>query len=172
VKAGARRAGARQRFAETLSLAVLHRYLGLAVLGNLAWEALHLPLYTVSESADPGYLVFVVLHCTGGDLMIALGALLLAVAFASNVRPRLRFPSVVALTAGFAVSYTVFSEWLNVEVRRTWAYTDLMPTVPIIDTGLSPIMQWLVIPPLALWYAKDGRGTERRGTIRVRPDEG
>ena len=26
-----------------------------------------------------------------------------------------------------------FSEWLNVQVRQTWAYTDLMPRLPPLD---------------------------------------
>jgi hypothetical protein len=53
----------------------------------------------------------------------------------------------------FGVGYTIYSEWLNVSVRGTWAYSDLMPVVPIIRTGLTPLLQWLVVPTLALWVA-------------------
>jgi len=33
-----------------------------------------------------------------------------------------------------------------------WAYTDAMPRVPITGTGFMPLLQWLVIPPLVLWF--------------------
>jgi len=46
--------------------------------------------------------------------------------------------------------YTIFSEWLNVEIRRTWSYTAAMPVVPFIGTGLTPLLQWLIVPSLAL----------------------
>jgi len=48
-------------------------------------------------------------------------------------------------------AYTVYSEWLNTGVRMAWAYSELMPVVPGIGTGLSPLLQWLVLPPLGLW---------------------
>jgi hypothetical protein len=47
-------------------------------------------------------------------------------------------------------AYTIFSEWLNVEIRRTWSYTAAMPVLPFIGTGLTPLLQWLVVPGLAL----------------------
>jgi hypothetical protein len=36
---------------------------------------------------------------------------------------------VAALTIGFGGTCTVFSEWMNVVVRQTWAYSDLMSIV-------------------------------------------
>jgi len=42
----------------------------------------------------------------------------------------------------------VFSEWLNVEVRATWTYTDQMPVLPPLGTGLTPLLQWLIVPTL------------------------
>jgi hypothetical protein len=46
------------------------------------------------------------------------------------------------------IGYTVFSEWLNVDVRATWAYTEQMPVLPPLGTGLTPLLQWLIIPTL------------------------
>jgi hypothetical protein len=46
-------------------------------------------------------------------------------------------------------AYTVFSEWLNVEIRHTWSYTPAMPVLPLIGTGLTPLLQWVVVPGLA-----------------------
>ena len=38
-------------------------------------------------------------------------------------------------------------------VRRNWSYSDLMPVIPSLGIGLSPVLQWVVIPALALWLA-------------------
>ncbi len=50
------------------------------------------------------------------------------------------------------VVYTAFSEWLNLVVRQSWAYSPLMPVIGGI--GLTPLLQWLVIPPLAFRFAR------------------
>lgn len=50
----------------------------------------------------------------------------------------------VALTVGFEYYYT--------QVSMRWSYSELMPLVPPFGTGLSPLLQWLVIPPLVLWF--------------------
>jgi hypothetical protein len=44
----------------------------------------------------------------------------------------------------------VLSEYVNTVIRATWAYSDLMPTMPWLGTGLAPLAQWIVIPGLAL----------------------
>ena len=61
---------------------------------------------------------------------------------------------IAALTIGFGVAYTVFSEWLNITVCGTWAYSDLMPVVPVTGIGLSPLLQWVAVPMLALHVAR------------------
>lgn len=53
-----------------------------------------------------------------------------------------------------AVPYTIFSEWLNTEVRGSWAYSNLMPVVPVIGVGLSPLPQRVAIPIAAFWWAR------------------
>ena len=60
---------------------------------------------------------------------------------------------VMLLTVIFGLAYTLFSEWFNIEVRETWAYSDLMPVIPIIDAGLSPVLQWIVIPLAGFRFA-------------------
>ena len=59
---------------------------------------------------------------------------------------------VAAAAVACGIGYTVFSEWLNTAVRGSWAYSDLMPVVPILGTGLSPLAQWLVVPLAAFWW--------------------
>jgi len=138
-------------------LTVFRRYVVAIALGNLAWEFAQLPLYTIWHDGTPGEIVFAAVHCTGGDLLIAITALLGALIVAGDRRwPHARFRTVAAIAVGGGLSYTVFSEWLNTEIRGTWAYTAWMPTLPLIGSGLAPLAQWMLIPPLALWWA--GRG--------------
>jgi hypothetical protein len=138
-------------------LGVLRQYLVFAALAHLVWEVAQLPLYTIWLTGTVGELAFAVLHCTGGDLLIALGAMMLAlVLFGNHGWPRAGAGRVLAAAILFGVGYTIFSEWLNITVRGAWAYRDLMPVLPGTGTGLGPFLQWIVIP-LAAWSWAIGR---------------
>ena len=131
-------------------LSAIRRYLAVIAVGNLLWEFAHMPLYTLWRTGTVGEIVSAALHCTGGDVLIGMAALVLAlVAVGSSVWPRERFLPVAVAAMVLGLGYTVFSEWLNTGVRRTWAYSDLMPVLPWLGTGLSPLAQWLVVPALA-----------------------
>lgn len=143
--------------------AALRAYGTTIVLVNLAWETAQLPLYTLWETGTSGEIAFAVLHCTVGDLLIASFALGLAILL-SGGRHSIRRPVRIGLlTVCLALAYTLFSEWLNTEIRQSWAYAPTMPVLPGLGTGLLPTAQWLLVPPLALWQA-------HRTLARVRPD--
>ena len=98
-------------------LRALRVYLTVIAVGNLAWEALHLPLYTLWQTGTPGALTFAVVQCTLGDLLIALSTLTLAlVLVGDSAWPARRFWPVAAAAMVLGVGYTGFSEWLNVVV--------------------------------------------------------
>jgi hypothetical protein len=133
-------------------LPALRRYLAVLAIGNLVWELLHMPLYTLWSTGTWGEILFAALHCTGGDLLIGLSALTVALLVAARPAwPRERFRQVGVLTIAGGLVYTGLSEWLNVEVRMAWSYSELMPTARIagFELGLSPVLQWLVVPTLA-----------------------
>ena len=44
------------------------------------------------------------------------------------------------------MAFMVWSEWYNVYRTGAWGYAPAMPT--IYGIGLSPILQWLFIPPV------------------------
>lgn len=136
-------------------LTVIRRYLGAIVVGNLIWEFAQLPLYTIWHEGTGREIVFAAVHCTGGDVVIASLALLGALAIGGSGHwPNARFPTVAALAILGGLGYTVFSEWLNTEIRGNWAYTSWMPTLPIIGSGLAPLAQWMIVPLFALWWAR------------------
>jgi hypothetical protein len=131
------------------------RFLGAMAAGNLLWELGHMPLYTLWVEGTWGEIAYAVLHCTVGDVMIAGICLLLSLAtIGRSAWPRARFGAVALATILIALSYTVFSEWLNTEVRGSWAYREAMPRLPGLGIGLTPILQWIVVPVLAFRWAK------------------
>lgn len=139
----------------TLSLSALRRYFALIVPFHLVWEFAHMPLYTLWKTGTPGEILFAAVHCTGGDVLIATGTLLIALLFVGSGWPRTR-PArsrVPTIAIVLGLGYTIYSEWLNIVVRAAWAYSQLMPTVPVIGTGLSPLLQWLVVPAAGFWWA-------------------
>jgi len=60
------------------------------------------------------------------------------------------FWRVAALVIVCGLVYTGYSEWLNATVRHSWTYSGLMPVIPWLGLGVSPMLQWLVIPSFAL----------------------
>jgi len=113
---------------------------------------LQLPLYMIWSTGTFREIAFAVLHCTAGDLMIASLSLLIALLIFGNFAwPSERFVAVVVTTLGIGIGYTIYSEWMNTTVRKTWEYSKLMPTIPMLGTGLSPLMQWLIVPTIGFW---------------------
>lgn len=130
-------------------------YGALILAANLLWEVAHLPLYTLWRTASRSEQAFAVLHCTGGDALIALLSLGLAVLVHRSWRwPEERFGRVLLAATLIGVAYTVFSEWWNVEWRGAWAYASAMPRLPWVGTGVTPLLQWVLLPPLCLWGAR------------------
>ena len=64
--------------------------------------------------------------------------------------------AVTLLLVAVGVAYTGISEWTNTVLRPAWAYSQLMPKLRLggVELGLSPLLQWLVVPPLALYLAR------------------
>lgn len=121
---------------------------------NLAWEALQIPLYTIWTEASAGYVAFAVFHCTLGDILIGTVSLALILGREGPIA-QWRWRRIVGLMLLLGPGYTIFSEWLNTALFR-WSYSELMPTLTIagFELGVSPLLQWLVIPPLALHLAR------------------
>jgi len=135
----------------------LRIYLSGVAVANLIWETLQLPLYTIWQTGTLRTQAFAVVHCTIGDVIIAVSALTVALLLTGDEAwPHKGFQRVAILTILLGLAYTVFSEWLNVVVRASWAYSDLMPVVTAfgLHVGVSPLLQWLVIPGTAFMITK------------------
>ena len=136
--------------------------IGLAAIGHFLWEAIQLPLYTLWRTGTPREIAFALFHCTGGDILITAATFVGAAALARAFRWPL-FGWHMALAAVIlGAAYTILSEWLNVEIRRSWSYTAAMPVLPWLGTGLTPLLQWLIVPGLALAIIGDRYRRARR----------
>jgi len=143
-------------------IAIRHYLVAIAV-GNLLWETVQLPLYTLWRTGTPATVAAAVLHCTLGDLLIGTIALIVALAVVGTPAwPAAKGVRVATATAIVGAGYTVYSEYMNISVRNLWAYTEWMPTLPWLSTGLAPLAQWFVIPPLALLWTGTYQPLRRR----------
>ena len=117
--------------------------------GTFFWEAAQLPLYTLWRTGTPREILSALFHCTGGDILITTFTLAGAAALAWHFHWRAFGWRMVCTAILLGAAYTVFSEWLNVDIRRSWSYTAAMPVLPLLGTGLTSLLQWVVVPGLA-----------------------
>lgn len=116
---------------------------------NLVWEFAQLPLYALFDEPDTARIVRYVLHCTAGDVFIALGAYAAAALALREWAWPLHDPlRGITLTTALGLAYTVASEWYNVYHAAAWTYSESMPL--FFGIGLAPLLQWLLMPPLVL----------------------
>lgn len=138
-----------------LWLATIRWYLALSALAHPVWETAHLPLYTIWQSASLPALAFAVIHCSVGDVVLAGGTLMAAIVVSGDSSwPQRRFASVVGLATVLGIAATVYLERMNTQVWKNWAYGDAMPVVPWMEVGLTPLLQWALLPPAVLALAR------------------
>ncbi len=126
---------------------------GLAAALHLVWEIAQLPLYTLWDDPDRVRIAAYVLHCLLGDVLIATTIYLLtAIVFRDLAWPVRRPWTAGAFMLAAGLGFTVFSEWVNVYRLGAWAYKPAMPLIAGI--GLTPLLQWVVVPALMLFIAR------------------
>jgi len=122
---------------------------------ELLWEIAQFPLYTVWHEGDWVYIFYGLAHCTLGDLLILLIAYWIVALLKRDRNWYLNtaVPSGALFTL-MGATYTVYSEIMNVRIKGTWGYTELMPLIPVVNIGAMPFLQWLLIPPILLWLMR------------------
>jgi hypothetical protein len=119
----------------------------LALVLNLTWEIAQVRLYTIWAAADGMSVAWALLHCSLGDVVIALAMFALAgIGLWRGDWPESRPWTGGAIVMIGATAFTVWSEWYNVDHAGNWRYTASMPTM--FGIGLSPLLQWLILPPV------------------------
>jgi hypothetical protein len=118
---------------------------------NLLWETAQSPLFVFDQQSSALAISGCLLFCSGVDAMMTLTAYW-TVSVAGGGRywflskqPKYTFRFVLAvLTLAF------LSEYSAVHYRSLWTYSELMPIIPAVELGLTPVLQWLALPILTL----------------------
>lgn len=122
---------------------------------NFVWEMGAVPFYTQIGEARHWDVVWLCTQATLGDVVILLlafwGAAMVAGTRAWVLAPR---PLPFSVYLGIGLAVTVVFEHLATTILDRWAYAEAMPVLPLLGTGLMPLLQWLLLPPLALSLAR------------------
>ena len=126
-----------------------------AFLLNFVWEFLQVPFFRGMAEAPHWEAVQSCTLATLGDAGIALVAFWI-VALAARSRSWVIHPTARQLMGFLAVGVviTITFEWLATEVLDRWSYAESMPTLPLLGTGVLPILQWIVLPPVVVWLVR------------------
>ena len=116
---------------------------------NFIWEIWQAPLF---QGMDNLTHFEATIHCTLaslGDVVILLVAFWL-IALTARSRSWIIHPKPIQVTGFIAIGIviTVVVEAIAIHVLNRWQYATAMPTLPILGTGITPIFQWLIIPPI------------------------
>lgn len=125
----------------------------LSFLGHFSWELLQAPLFSSLNDTPHFAGILMCLRATFGDLAIALMAFWGTAAVAGR-REWTRKPTArsVAVFLAIGLFATLGLEFANTTILNRWSYADEMPRLPVLGTGLAPILQWIIVPTLVTWY--------------------
>ncbi|MBK6631198.1 MAG: hypothetical protein IPG33_09135 [Betaproteobacteria bacterium] len=122
---------------------------------NLPWELLQIPFFAGMPSAAHWDGVIQCVRAAAGDAVILLGAFWAAACLQQTrnwISQPLPRTYLAFISAGLLV--TVVLEWWATRVSGRWAYAETMPTIPVLGTGVLPLLQWLLIPPIVVWLVR------------------
>ena len=118
----------------------------LAFLLNFAWELIQIPLYK-----NPSYNIDHIAFCALASLADTIMVLLLYFVFAFIFRNQLWIQHlkwhrilIVILVGGTGA---VLAEIRHLSLG-SWAYNDSMPIIPFVKVGISPVLQFMILPLL------------------------
>jgi hypothetical protein len=126
-----------------------------ALLLNLPWELWQVPLFREMPTQEHWEGVKTCTFAVAGDAGIEVAAFW-AAAFAARDRRWILAPrrGIVATFVASGLAMTIIFEWFATQVFHRWAYGDRMPLIPLIGIGIVPVVQWVVIPLLCVWFVR------------------
>ena len=141
-----------------------------AFLLNLVWEFAQVPLYRDLPSSGHWASIKLCARATLGDAVIAVVAFWVVAAVVAS-RRWITAPSVlqVACFVGIGLGIATTLEWMAIHVQARWAYGTSMPMVPVLRVGLTPVLQWVIVPPLVVWFVKRQLAGTRQKEVTYAP---
>ena len=126
-----------------------------ALLLSLPWEFGQMWLYAGASEMSHLLGIQICLAATLGDAVIMLIAFWIVAAIARSQRwvcaPK---TSQVAgfVLIGLAITIAVEIVATRSDGAFSWRYTEAMLVTPMLGIGLAPLLMWLVVPLLVLWF--------------------
>lgn len=122
---------------------------------NLPWELLQIPFFTGMPSIAHWDGVIQCVAAAAGDAVILLVAFW-ATACLRRTREWISRPTLkaIAVFVALGIIVTIVLEWWATGDSGRWTYAETMPTIPWLGTGVLPLLQWLLIPPLVVWLVR------------------
>lgn len=128
-----------------------------ALLLNFPWEMLQAPLFADMRSSPHATATMACLQATFGDMVIMLSAHGVVALRTRDRRWMVAASGVqLVLYVGVGLSITVLIEWLATRGLwvSNWTYAATMPLLAGTGIGLLPMLQWLLLPLLTVWFAR------------------
>ncbi len=137
-----------------------------AFLLNLVWEMWQVPFFLGIGEQPHWQGIKLCTWATMGDVEITLAAFWVT-AIVARSRNWLVHPGRLYLFifVGTGLAATILFEALALGPLERWSYSDTMPRLPILGTGLLPLLQWLVLPPLIIWFARRQMGASLHASL-------
>lgn len=111
---------------------------------NLVWELVQMPLYKDADYTI-SHMAFCALASVADALMVLLIYLVLALIFKKSFWVQnARWQSFIIVIIVGAIG-AILSEMRHLSLGN-WAYSDAMPIIPIVNVGLIPVLQFMVLP--------------------------
>ncbi|MGQ3391138.1 hypothetical protein [Blastomonas fulva] len=128
-----------------------------ALLLSLPWEFGQMWLY--AGTSDMSHLtgIQICMAATFGDAVIMLVAYgIIAALTRSTVWVHAPKSSQVAgfVLIGLAITIAVEIVATRSNGVFSWRYTATMPVTPWLEIGIAPLLMWIVVPLLVLWFVK------------------
>ena len=126
----------------------------LAFLLNYAWELIQIPLYK-NPAYDFKHIAFCTLASLADVLMVLLLYFGLAVIFKNPfwIQPLKLHRVVILVLIGGAGA--VLAEMRHLS-SGSWAYDNSMPLIPIVNVGITPVLQFMILP-LLIYFLSSNR---------------
>lgn len=122
---------------------------------SFLWETQQMPFYQVSPELSCFERTRNCTLATVGDVGILLVSFWVVAAI-SKSRQWVQQPNwrQISIFTFVGIVITVVFEALATGPLGMWAYAKSMPTIPFFGTGLLPLLMWILIPPLMIWFVK------------------
>ncbi len=122
---------------------------------NFVWEYIQAPTYAGMVEMNHWDGIKLCTSATFGDVGFALTAFWVT-SLVARSRQWIFQPKAwqLLMFLGIGIGLTVGFEFYYTTISLRWTYSELMPLVPPFGTGLSPLLQWIVIPLLLLWFVR------------------